>query len=196
LSDAIREGRDEGLACTNEPPDRATGIGAWSDADIKQTLRTGIRPNGVPLAGVMPSGFYVNITDGDMNAIVAYLRSLQAISNKVPDLVYRTAALRETFPGAEQPLENGGGDSKVMRGFYLATIGHCMACHTPVERGRHDFTGRLGVGGVEFSGPWGKSVAPNITEQLANNRGRRETGCFTCLTETADLKHFCLSFNP
>jgi hypothetical protein len=58
LSDAIREGRDEGLACTNEPPDRATGIGAWSDADIKQTLRTGIRPNGVPLAGVMPSGFY------------------------------------------------------------------------------------------------------------------------------------------
>jgi hypothetical protein len=100
-----------------------TGIGAWSDDDIKQTLRTGIRPNGVPLAGVMPSGFYGIITDGDMNAIVAYLRSLQPISNKEPDPVYRTAALRETFPGAEQPLENGGGDSKLLPRDYRSLHG-------------------------------------------------------------------------
>src|SRR5579862_2600577 len=48
----------------NEPPfdvtapnitqDKETGIGSWSDADIKKLLRTGIQPTGAPIASVMP----------------------------------------------------------------------------------------------------------------------------------------------
>src|SRR5262245_57269542 len=39
---------------SNITPDRDTGIGAWSDADIKRAMTEGVRPNGVPLALVMP----------------------------------------------------------------------------------------------------------------------------------------------
>ena len=35
---------------SNITPDRETGIGAWSDADVKKALQEGVRPNGVPLA--------------------------------------------------------------------------------------------------------------------------------------------------
>jgi mono/diheme cytochrome c family protein len=160
------------VTASNITPDRETGIGAWSDADIKRALRTGVRPNGSPLAAIMPSGFYGIITDSDMDAIVAFLRSVKPVSNKVPDPVYRIALPRETFPGAEQPLASGGGDVKAMRGFYLATIGHCMECHTPLDKGGHDFAGRLGAGGQEFPGPWGKSVSRNITSHPEKGLGK------------------------
>jgi mono/diheme cytochrome c family protein len=50
----------------------------------------------------------------------------------------------------------------VRRGFYLATVGHCMECHTPEVNHRINFAD-LGKGGREFKGPWGLSVSRNIT---------------------------------
>jgi hypothetical protein len=38
----------------NITPDKETGIGNWSEADLKRALTEGIRPNGIPLASVMP----------------------------------------------------------------------------------------------------------------------------------------------
>ena len=70
------------VTAPNITPDKETGIGAWSDADIKKLLRTGMRPNGVPIAVVMPTGFYDIITDGDMDAIVAYLRTLKPVKQQ------------------------------------------------------------------------------------------------------------------
>jgi mono/diheme cytochrome c family protein len=77
---------------SNITQDKETGIGAWSDADIKKLLRTGVRPNGVPIASIMPVGFYGIITERDLDAIVAYLRTIKPVSRKVPDPVYRMAA--------------------------------------------------------------------------------------------------------
>src|SRR6202167_4830278 len=73
---------------SNITQDKETGIGTWSDADIKKLLRTGVRPNGVPIASVMPVGFYGIITNGDMAALVASMRTIKPVSNKVPDPVY------------------------------------------------------------------------------------------------------------
>src|ERR1700730_19213577 len=42
------------VTAPNITPDRETGIGAWSDDDIKKLMRTGLRPNGAPVAAVMP----------------------------------------------------------------------------------------------------------------------------------------------
>ena len=98
------------VTAPNITPDKDTGIGAWSDADIKKLLRTGVRPNGVPIAAVMPTGFYDIVTDADMDAIVAYLRTLKPISNKVPDPIYKMSAPRQVFPGAEKPADPARSD--------------------------------------------------------------------------------------
>src|SRR5437764_9958473 len=50
------------VTASNITQDKETGIGSWSDNDIKKALRTGVRPNGVKLAAVMPTGFYELIT--------------------------------------------------------------------------------------------------------------------------------------
>ena len=105
----------------------------------------------------MPTSFYPILTPGDLNAIVAYLRSLPPVKNKGPDPVYKIALPHHVFPGAEKPYAQADLNDKLKRGFYLVTIGHCLECHTPFAAGGgpQDFTDSLGKGGREFPGPWG-----------------------------------------
>jgi mono/diheme cytochrome c family protein len=70
----------------NLTPDHATGIGAWSERDIITALRTGARPDGRELAPIMPWRSYAALTDEDVQAIAAYLKSLPAIEHAVPPL--------------------------------------------------------------------------------------------------------------
>ena len=152
------------VTAPNITQDKETGIGSWTDAQIKTALRTGKRPDGIQLAMVMPTDFYEIISDRDMNAIVAYLRTLKPIKNKVPDPIYKMQQVHHAFPGAEKPYHEGMMNDKVKKGFYLATIGHCMECHTPMGPHGREFATKLGTGGFKFPGPWGVSVTRNITQ--------------------------------
>lgn len=156
---------------SNITPDLETGIGKWSDADLKRALRKGVRPNGVALAPIMPTAFYEIITDRDLDAIVAYLRSVRPVKNEVAAPVYKAAVERQVFPGAEKPVSEADMSDPVKRGFYLATIAHCMECHTPLIGGRHDFAKSLGKGGQEFKGPWGVSQSANISSNKEKGIG-------------------------
>jgi mono/diheme cytochrome c family protein len=147
----------------NITPDRETGIGSWTDAEIKRAMVEGVRPNGTQIAPIMPYGFYKVFSTADLDAVVAYLRSVPAVSNKVQASVYKAPLHAETPVGADKPLAPADLSDPVKRGFYLVTIGHCMECHTPRVNGQMDFAKDLGKGGEEFMGPWGVSVSRNIT---------------------------------
>jgi mono/diheme cytochrome c family protein len=150
------------VTAPNITPDKTTGIGDWSAAEIKKALIDGVRPNGVPLAPIMPSSFYAILTPTDTDAIVAYLQSLKPVSNKVPDPVYKMPFGMHRFPGTEKPFTAADMNDRVKHGFYLVSIGHCMECHTPMTRGQLELD-KIGKGGREFPGPWGTSVSRNIT---------------------------------
>jgi mono/diheme cytochrome c family protein len=154
----------------NITPDKETGIGNWSAADIKKTLLTGVRPNGTQLAPIMPYAFYKVFLPADIDAVVAYLRSVPPVSNKVQAPVYKAALHADSPPGADKPPSEADLRDPVKRGKYLATIGHCMECHTPKVNDRHDFQ-NLGKGGQEFKGPWGVSVSRNITSHKEKGIG-------------------------
>lgn len=159
------------VTASNITQDRETGIGKWSPTDLKKFMTTGVRPNGVPVAPLMPTGFYKILAPRDLDAIVAYLRTIKPIKNEVVPSVYRAPMAQEVFPGAEKPLSARAMKDKVKRGFYLATIAHCMECHTPMDKGKHLFGTRLGAGGMKFPGPWGESVARNITSSKDKGLG-------------------------
>jgi mono/diheme cytochrome c family protein len=161
------------VTASNITPDQETGIGRWSDADIKKAIQHGVRPNGVRLAEVMPSGFYQILTPRDLDGIVAYLRSIPAVSNKVRDPVYKMQLPHQVFPGAERAMPEADMADKVKRGFYLVTIAHCLECHTPFGPPGTgvDFQSSLGKGGREFHGPWGVSVSRNITSSKTKGIG-------------------------
>src|SRR5262249_18861514 len=135
-------------------------------------LTEGVRPNGVPLALVMPYPFYKALTPRDLDAIVAYLRSVPAIRNEVQTPNYKAAQAPEVFPGAEKPMTEDALNDPVKRGFYLATMSHCMACHARrSEAEPADFKNAYGKGGREFKGPWGVSVTSNITSHKTSGLG-------------------------
>ena len=99
------------------------------------------------------------------------MRTLPPVSNKVPDPVYKIALPHHLFPGSEKPYTQAQLRNKVKRGFYLATIGHCMECHTPMGPKGRDFVNDLGKGGFELKGPWGVSVSRNITSSKTKGIG-------------------------
>lgn len=68
----------------NLTSDKATGLGDWSDEAIVKAIQTGVRPDGRVLAPIMPWHAFASLTRQDATAIVAYLRGLPAVSNKVP----------------------------------------------------------------------------------------------------------------
>ena len=158
------------VTAANITPDPETGIGKWTDAQIKTLMRKGVRPDGTNVAPIMPTGFYEVLTEKDLDAIVAYLRTVKPVKNETPAPVYKMAFQRDIMPGGEKPMNESDLADPVKRGFYLATAAHCMECHTPMERGKHDFT-KLGAGGMEFPGPWGKSVSRNITSSKEKGLG-------------------------
>jgi len=164
------------VTASNITPDKETGIGRWSDAAIKKSLFDGVRPNGVQLAEIMPTNFYRILIPSDLNAIVAYLRSLKPVANKVPDPVYKIALAHVIFPGAEKPFAQRDLNDKVKRGFYLVTIGHCMECHTPMTPAGVEYGNSLGKGGREFHGPWGISKSVNITSHRTAGIGAWSDG--------------------
>jgi hypothetical protein len=67
------------ITTPNLTPDKETGIGNWSDADIKRAVREGVRPNDAKLVPIMAFGAYRNMNDEDLDAIIAYLRSLKPL---------------------------------------------------------------------------------------------------------------------
>src|SRR5262245_15859056 len=54
------------VTAPNITPDKKTGIGAWSDAQLKRALTEGVRPNGMRLAIIMPYPLYRVLTPRDL----------------------------------------------------------------------------------------------------------------------------------
>lgn len=159
-----------GVHPSNITPDRETGIGRYSDAELKVMIREGKRPDGSLVGPPMPFMFYRNMADADVDAIIAYLRTVPPVKNAVAKSVYNMPLPPAWTPPIVQPIAAPPRTDKVAYGGYLAgPLGHCLECHTPMVNGRFQFDTQLGAGGMKFEGPWGITVSANITPD-------RETG--------------------
>ncbi len=162
------EGRIPGAGvwrASNITPDRATGIGKWTDDQIATAIRTGVRPDGKRLAPIMPYAFYNKMTDADVRALVIYLRALTPVPNAVP-----ASELKMEPVIVEQPHDNVDpvGDPRG-HGEYLATLMHCASCHTPNSGA---FANQPYAGGTTFTLKDGRTViAPNLTSDPATGLG-------------------------
>lgn len=70
----------------NLTPDPETGLGKWTARDFKATIRTGRHMGrGRAILPPMPIPVYSNFNDRDLEAIFAYLRTVPAVKNRVPE---------------------------------------------------------------------------------------------------------------
>jgi mono/diheme cytochrome c family protein len=79
----------EGQAAANITPDKATGIGDWTEEQIATYMGTGNRPDGDVAGGLMGEMIqgtlagYKDMTKADLQAIARYLKSIPAVKNKI-----------------------------------------------------------------------------------------------------------------
>jgi mono/diheme cytochrome c family protein len=172
------------VASPNITPDPETGLGSWRDIEIKHAVIEGARPErarlpGVPLAPPMFVNFNKALTPRDLDAVVAYLRSVKPLRNEVQTPEYGKPFARVPYPDAERIYTEDALKDSVTRGAYLTTIGHCMACHSALINGQLNYTTGLGRGGRHFDSSdvkglpstWEGSVAKNITSDPISGIG-------------------------
>jgi hypothetical protein len=74
----------------NLTPDEDSGIGRWTEEQFKQTLRTGRHLGGEgsrPILPPMPWFNYAEMSESDLKAMFAYLRSIPPVKNAVPSAI-------------------------------------------------------------------------------------------------------------
>jgi mono/diheme cytochrome c family protein len=158
---------------SNITPDKETGIGNWTDAELKTFMLSGVRPNGTSAAPIMPTAFYSVLAPRDLDALVAYLRSIPAVHHETPAPEYRIARKPETPPYTGAQMSDADMNDKLARGRYLVTIAHCLECHTPEgPSATHDFVAASGKGGRRFKGPGGETISSNITSHPTSGLGQ------------------------
>jgi len=149
----------------NITQDQVTGIGSWSDDDIIRAIREGLRPDGRIIGPPMPIPSYREMSDSDVRAIVAYLRTVTPVRNIVPESEYNIP-LPDAWGPPLGTVPDVSRDDSLAYGTYVGNaLGHCMECHTPMVDGSFDFS-RTGAGGFLLSKPLGlelAAVAANIT---------------------------------
>lgn len=159
------------VVAPNITPDPETGIGNWSDADFDTAVRLGRSPHGTWLYPAMPFPYYTQMSQSEVLAIRAYLRTVAPVhhsvrSNQLPfpfdiraimrlwDALYLKVGPFKTDPGKSAQWNRGA--------YLVRGPGHCGACHTP-----KNFLG----GDVSGKSFWGYSLqgwfAPDITQSLA-----------------------------
>jgi mono/diheme cytochrome c family protein len=122
------------LYSANLTPDPGTGIGRRSDAELARVLRYGVRADG---RAAFPMMEYHDLSDQDVTAVIAYLRSRPAVAHAVPEHRFTWVgkaimgfALTPTGPATAPPRSSPSGPSPA-RGAYLAhTVSLCASCHT------------------------------------------------------------------
>jgi len=169
----------------NITPDKATGIGNWTDDQIARAIREGTRPDGTQLYSIMPYALYNRMTDRDLAAVVAYLRSLKPVSR----VIAPNKNLK--FPQLAVPTPPNHPDDKanaVAHGEYLASLMLCGHCHQTPGEPDHMFSGGLELTPVGLG--TGKLYAPNITPDADTGIGRwSEEQIFTALKTMVGPDH-------
>ena len=89
---------------SNITPDRATGIGDWTDEQIIRAIRDGRGRDGRILGPPMPFFWYGWLTETDVKAMVAYLRTVPAVANAVPRSRYTVPLPPSWGPAPARPV--------------------------------------------------------------------------------------------
>lgn len=135
----------------------------WTDAELSRAIREGIRPDGSVIGPPMPFEVYKGLSDTDLASIVMYLRTVPAVENDPGKSAYNIPLPPAWGPPVTSVADVPEGVT-VEYGEYLAgPVGHCVVCHTTFGPQGAMLETHLGAGGMEFPGPWGVSVAANIT---------------------------------
>lgn len=140
------------------------GLGEWSDGEVFRAVTSGVSRDGRALFPIMPYPAYGQLDREDIEAVIAYLRTLDPIESApvhsssdfpmsfIINLIPKPAAF------VDRPAES----DRRAYGEYLVRAAVCEECHTESDKGKA--VGPPFAGGMAFPLPDGSVVrSPNLT---------------------------------
>jgi mono/diheme cytochrome c family protein len=155
------------VVAPNITPDPETGIGRWTQAQIVNAIRNGVRPDGTIIGPPMPFSAYDDLSDRDVNAIAAYLRTIKSIRHTVAKSQYKMALPESHGPTVTHVNEPKRAD-RLAYGAYLAgPVAHCIGCHTPLREGGQQLDRKRAFAGGRPLHPYGQPGAVVMSRNIS-----------------------------
>jgi len=119
------------------PPNLTPGgpLQSWSDGEIMRAIRDGVHQNGRTL--LMPTENLRNLSDEDVAAVIAYLRSQPAIQNETPPInmspvlafFFGAGLAGQIPPPVTAPVVAPPKGPTAEYGAYIVSYNDCRSCH-------------------------------------------------------------------
>jgi hypothetical protein len=161
------------IAPPNISQDRERGLGDWTDGEIIRAVREGVSRDGRALFPMMPYQSYSKMSDEDVEALVAYLRTMPALKHDVPKtkVDFPVNLLMKSAPqpvvGKVAPPNR---EDRIAYGKYLVGMAGCEICHTKMEKGA-PIEGMNFAGGEVFRVPGMEVHSANISSDVETGIG-------------------------
>ncbi len=123
----------EAIGTLVSPNITPAAIAQYTDGELLRAFTVGVTRDGRAMFPLMPYPMYSTLTEEDAHTLVAYIKSLSPIDNKVKEstLTFLLNLLVKTIPrGSFNPSPEPDKNNAVEYGKYLTTIAACEACHT------------------------------------------------------------------
>ncbi|QEC43282.1 c-type cytochrome [Pseudobacter ginsenosidimutans] len=156
-------------------------LNSWTDGEIFRAITTGQSKHGKALFPLMGYLNYGKMDKEDVYSIIAYLRTIPAITNDVPEreLDFPVNFIVNTIPAKASLTPRPAKTDEVAYGKYLATIANCADCHSQFDNKGNMIEGTEFGGGRTFNFPGGLIVTtPNITADAETGIGNWTSDLF------------------
>lgn len=167
---------------SNVSSDPGTGVGGWTDGQLEEALRRGVRPDGRVLRAPMP--LLEGLSDEDLFAVIAYLRSVPPVSraSRLPELTFTgrlALALGHVKPKhvvATNVPAPPRGPTKEYGAYLASSVMLCADCHHPRRKGQ-PIADKLWAGGLLIEEPGEPDVlSSNLTPDRVEGIGAWTAG--------------------
>jgi mono/diheme cytochrome c family protein len=175
------------------------GISRYTDGELFRVITTGVTKEGRAMFPLMPYPYYSRMDPEDIYSIIAYVRSIPAIKNEVPESVadFPMNFILNTIPQKANPQKRPEKSDVLAYGAYMTNASGCVECHTQVDKGQIIPEVSYG-GGREFMFPDGSILrSSNISPDTETGIGKwTEEGFIQRFTAYADSTYVPADIAP
>jgi cytochrome c553 len=150
------------------------GLSAYSDGELFRAITCGVTRDGRALFPIMPYTHYRDLAREDVEAVIAYVRTLPPVTRDVPagKLLFPMSIIVRTIPKDADPPAKAPERADPAYGAYVVNAAACIHCHSQSDHGQ-PVAGREYAGGVSFTLAGGTIVrSANITPDEETGIGR------------------------
>lgn len=159
------------IAAPNLTSDPETGAARFTDGQLIRAIREGIGHDNRVLFPMMPYSEYRELSDEDVQSLVAYIRTLPPIRNSQPPnkVMFPVNLFIKSMPKKVESVPPTDRSDPKAYGKYLTKVNGCYFCHTPFENNQS-------VESKAFSGGHVFELAKDARVVTANLTPDQETG--------------------